>query len=141
VHVILSAFCYRLTVVRDLLFCLLHLRFPFLHLGELSQHPNIQWIRLSQPSRSLRMIPQIITSIRMQKCRERTSIYHQPGDKGSKLCWPKLVTIRGHQESNGTSEEECTKKLTRRKHINLKHSDRMRSDRFVPDFIYPQFWN
>lgn len=51
----------------------------------LLEQPQIQRQRLSHPSGPLRMIPLLVIRIRMHQCRQRSSVDHQPRDKGTEL--------------------------------------------------------
>lgn len=69
---------------------------------------------LTQPCRPLRMVSVVISSVRMYKRRQRSSMNYQP--------W-----------------NECTK-LGRIEDIDLEHGDWVWPDRFVPQAVDSQFW-
>jgi len=83
--------------------------FPFTCFDDLPEHFRTQRQWLPHPRRSLRMVPQLIVRIGMNKRRQWTPVDHQPRNESSKLLW---------------SEE-----------IHLKHAYWMRAQRLIPDFV------
>jgi len=88
-----------------------HLPFVLLQFLEKTE---IQRQRLTHPSSSLGVVPLFIISVRVNQCRKRPPIYHQPRNEGSELF--------------------------RCEDIDLEHCHRMGTNWFIPYPVYTQFW-
>lgn len=84
--------------------------------SSLLQHPskqtNLKWERLPEPSSTLCVISNVITSVWMQQCRQGAPIDHQPWDESAKLSW--------------------------RKEVDFEHGNGMRTDWLIPNSVYAQ---
>ena len=83
---------------------------------ELLENTDIQWKSLSQPRRTLCMVPLLLVlviCIRMKQCAQGTAVDDEPRNECTKLFW-------------------C-------EDVYFEHCDRMWSNRAIPYFIYAKF--